>query len=119
MAIRIKTFPDLVRNEAFAAIAAITAVFLISAALDAPIGGPADPGGIPAENVKAPWIFVGIQQMLRYFPTIAAGVLIPAAALMGLIAVPFVSEKHKLLVQLIFYAIILISLLVTVWGYLA
>jgi len=119
MTLRIKTFPDLVRKEAFAAVVATTAVFLISALLDAPIGGPADSSGIPAENVKAPWIFVGIQQMLRYLPTIVAGVLVPVAALLGLIAVPFISEKPNLPVRLIFFAIILTSLAVTVWGYLA
>ena len=119
MALRIKTFPDLVRKEAFAAIVAITAVLLVSAVLDAPIGGPADPGGVPAENVKAPWIFVGVQQMLRYLPTMVAGVLVPAAALLGLIAMPFISEKPNLFVRLTFFAIILISVAVTVWGYLA
>jgi quinol-cytochrome oxidoreductase complex cytochrome b subunit len=116
---RIKTFPDLVRKEAFAAVVAITVVFLISATLDAPIGGPADSCGIPAENVKAPWIFVGIQQMLRYFPTMVAGVFVPVAALLGLIAIPFISEKPNLPMRLIFFAIIFISLAVTVWGYLA
>jgi quinol-cytochrome oxidoreductase complex cytochrome b subunit len=119
MTLRIKTFPDLVRREVFAAVVAITAVFLLSAVLDAPIGGPADPSGIPAENVKAPWIFVGIQQMLRYLPTMVAGVLVPGAALLGLIAMPFISEKPNLSMRLIFSAIILISLAVTVWGYLA
>jgi hypothetical protein len=119
MTLRIKTFPDLVRKEAFAAVVAITAVFLISAVLDAPIGGPADPNGIPAEHVKAPWIFVGVQQMLRYLPTMVAGFLVPVAALLGLIAIPFASEKPNLPVRLMFFAIILISLAVTAWGYLA
>jgi hypothetical protein len=119
MTLRIKTFPDLVRKEAFAALVATMAVFLISAVLDAPIGGPADSSGIPAENVKAPWIFVGIQQMLRYFPAMVAGVLVPVAALLALIAIPFISAKHKLPMRIIFFAIILISVAVTVWGYLA
>ncbi len=119
MTLRLKTFPDLVRKEAFAAAVATMAIFLLSAVLDAPIGGPADPSGIPAENVKAPWIFVGIQQTLRYLPTMVAGVLVPAAALLGLIAIPFISEKPNLLARLIFFAIILISLALTVWGYLA
>jgi len=119
MTLHIKTFPDLVRKEAFAAVVATAAIFLISAVWDAPIGGPADPSGIPAENVKAPWIFVGIQQTLRFLPTMVAGVLVPVAALLGLIAIPFISEKPNLLMRLIFFAIIIISLAVTVWGYLA
>jgi len=119
MTLRIKTFPDLVRKEALAAILATAAVFLICVVLDAPIGGPADSSGIPAENVKAPWIFVGIQQMLRYFPPMVVGILVPAAALVMLMAIPFISEKPNLPVRLVFFAIILISLAVTVWGYLA
>jgi len=118
MAPRIKTFPDLVRNEAIAAVSAMTAVFLISAVLDAPMGGPADSSGIPVENVKAPWIFLGIQQMLRYFPAVIGGVIIPLAGLLVLISIPFVSKKVDQPVQVIFWAIILISSAVTIWGYL-
>jgi hypothetical protein len=117
MAPRIKTFPDLVRNEAIAVVSAMTAVFLISAVSDAPIGGPADSSGIPVENVKAPWIFLGIQQMLRYFPAVIGGVIIPFAGLLMLISIPFVSKRVDQPVQVVFWAIILISLGVTVWGY--
>jgi menaquinol-cytochrome c reductase cytochrome b/c subunit len=119
MTLRLKTFPDLVQKEAFAAIVAIAVVFLLSAALDAPIGGPADLSGIPAENVKAPWIFVGIQQMLRYFHAVIAGIVMPLVALLMLGALPFIFERRKLPVRLIFFAIILISLAVTIWGYFA
>ena len=81
------------RNEAIAVVSAITAVLLISAVSDAPIGGPADSSGIPVENVKAPWIFLGIQQMLRYFPAVIGGVIIPLAGLLMLTSIPFVSTK--------------------------
>ena len=119
MAPRIKTFPELVRNEIIAAVSAMTAVILISAVLDAPIGGPADFSGIPVEHVKAPWIFLGIQQMLRYLPALVGGVIIPLAGLLMLTSMPFVSKKVDQPVQVIFWAIILISLAVTIWGYFA
>jgi hypothetical protein len=117
MALRIKTFPYLVRNEAIVAVSAMTAVFLISAVSDAPIGGPADSSGIPVENVKAPWIFLGIQQMLRYFPAVIGGVVIPLAGLLMLTSIPFISKMVNQPVQVIFWATILISLAITVWGY--
>ncbi len=118
MAPRIKTFPDLVRNEAIAAIAAATALFLISAVSDAPLGGPADSLGIPLENVKAPWIFLGIQQMLRYFSPVIGGVIMPIAGFLMLISTPFISKRVNRLAQVTFWGIILICLMTTIQGYL-
>ena len=85
--------PDLLRKEVLAAVLSISAVALLSAWLDAHLQGPADIAGIPPEHVKAPWIFVGIQQMLRWWPPWLAGVLLPAAALVTLAVIP-VLPRH-------------------------
>ncbi len=114
---RIKT-PDLVRKEAFAGLLGITVVLLISAGMDAPIGGPADPTGIPAADVRAPWIFIGIQKILRYLPAMLGGVIIPGAAALALICIPFLSQKNKFQARFVFWTIIIISLLITLWAYL-
>jgi len=108
--------PDLLRNEAAAALAILAAVCVISALFDAPIEGPVQQGGIPAEHVKAPWIFVGIQQMLRYLPAFIAGILLPLLALSAVSAVPWLKLGHRRTV-LLFSLLASICLIMTVWGY--
>ena len=93
----------------------------MSAFFNAPLQGPADPSGIPAEDVKAPWIFVGIQQALRYLPALIAGILLPLAAVAALAVTPFLPREtpfqRKALWTLVF-GTALVSLSLTVWGYL-
>jgi Cytochrome b(C-terminal)/b6/petD len=114
---KIKTMPDLLRKEALAAIASLALVSFVSAVWDAPISGPVVPGGIPPAQVKAPWIFVGIQQMLRYLPAFAAGVLLPVAALATLGIIPWMSGPWRKVGAALFFGIVLAFFVLTVWGY--
>jgi hypothetical protein len=114
---KIRSVPDLLRKEALAATVGLVLVFLVSVVLDAPIEGPVDPGGIPAEHVKAPWIFVGIQQMLRYLPAVLAGVLLPVAALIALGLIPWIPTLGRKAKGVVFFGIVLAFLVLTVWGY--
>jgi quinol-cytochrome oxidoreductase complex cytochrome b subunit len=113
-----RTVPDLVRKEILAALAGLCTVFLLSVVLNAPLAGPADPAGIPPEHVKAPWIFVGIQQMLRYLPPFVAGVLLPLCALIVVAFLPFV-PVGRLPARTVFFGIVVVCLILTVWGYVA
>jgi quinol-cytochrome oxidoreductase complex cytochrome b subunit len=115
---RIRSVPDLVRKEGLAALIALAAVGLLSVLADAPIEGPADPSGLATEHVKAPWIFVGIQQMLRYLPPILAGIAIPAGALLALALVPYAYRK-RILTRVLFWGIVAAVVILTVWGYFA
>ena len=38
---------------------------------------------------KAPWYFLGLQEMLHYFPPVVAGVLVPGLVVMALIVIPY------------------------------
>lgn len=97
---------------------ALAAVGLLSVLADAPIEGPADPSGLAAEHVKAPWIFVGIQQMLRYLPPVLAGIAIPAGVLLVLALVPYLYGK-LILTRIVFWGIAAAVVVLTVWGYFA
>jgi hypothetical protein len=73
------------------AIAAQTlAIFLVWLALlwDAPLEGLADPMHTP-NPAKAPWYFLGLQELLHYFPPVVAGVLVPGLVVMALIVIPY------------------------------
>jgi quinol-cytochrome oxidoreductase complex cytochrome b subunit len=115
---RIRSVPDLLRKEGLASLIALAAVGLLSALVDAPLEGPADPSGLAAEHVKAPWIFVGIQQLLRYFPPVLAGIVIPLGVLLALVLVPYVYGKRTL-TRFVFFAVVATVILLTVWGYVA
>jgi len=111
--------PDLLRKEVLAAALSLCAILLLSGALDAPLQAPADPTGMPPEHVKAPWIFVGIQQMLRYLPAVIAGVLLPLAAVAITAILPNLTTRKPRASVLLFFAVWLLLGLATLWGYVA
>ena len=89
---KVHTWPHLLVVE-FAAVLAMTAVILVfSALVRAPLLGLADVNQTPNPS-KAPWYFLGLQEMLTMFHPMVAGVTIPGVAL-GLIALsPYVDKN--------------------------
>jgi hypothetical protein len=55
---------------------------------NAPLEGLADPMHTP-NPAKAPWYFLGLQELLHYFPPVVAGVLIPTLVVLALIVIPY------------------------------
>ena len=85
---QLQTFPEVLFR---AAVAVMTlAVVLVWTALlfNAPLEGLADPSHTP-NPAKAPWYFLGLQEMLHYFPPMVAGVLAPGLVVMALIVIPY------------------------------
>jgi len=115
---RIKCAPDLIRKECVALVLSLAVVCLLGALVDAPLERPADPGGIPADNVKAPWVFVGIQYLLRFLPPFIAGVLLPIAALLFMAGIPFLPIGRKAR-RILFFGLLGAAVILTVWGYVA
>lgn len=87
-------WPNLVYTELFAII--LTSCFLIVWAVifKAPLEEPANPTWAP-NPAKAPWYFLGLQEMLVYFDPWMAGVVLPGLILVGLIAIPFIDTNPK------------------------
>jgi hypothetical protein len=65
-----------------------------SIALDAPLEEPSDPSLTP-NPAKAPWYFLGLQEMLVYFDPWIAGVVFPSLIVMGLMVIPYVDMNPK------------------------
>jgi quinol-cytochrome oxidoreductase complex cytochrome b subunit len=85
---QLQTFPEVLFR---AAVAVMTlAVVLVWTALlfNAPLEGLADPSHTP-NPAKAPWYFLGLQEMLHYFPPVVAGVLAPGLVVMALVVIPY------------------------------
>jgi len=85
---KIETWPNLVVREYMGAI--LMLIFLVgwSLLMNAPLEGIADPTVTPNPS-KAPWYFLGLQELLVYFDPWIAGVLLPGLITMGLIAIPY------------------------------
>ena len=85
---QIQTFPE-VLFRAVVAIEVLAVVLVgISLMFNAPLEGLADPSHTP-NPAKAPWYFLGLQEMLHYFPPVVAGVLVPGLVVMALIVIPY------------------------------
>jgi quinol-cytochrome oxidoreductase complex cytochrome b subunit len=79
--------PDLVLREGVAALVAIAAVLVWSAVAYAPLLAPANPGMSP-NPAKAPWYFMGLQELLVHLHPVVAVVIMPIAAIAFLLAMP-------------------------------
>ena len=88
------TWPYLVRKE-FLAVIFITIILMVwSIMLDAPLEEPSEPTATP-NPAKAPWYFLGLQEMLVYFDPWIAGVVFPSFILLGLMAIPYIDINPK------------------------
>ncbi len=86
---KVHTWPHLVRLEFIVAIFVFVVLVLWSVGIDAPLEEPANPTRTPNPS-KAPWYFLGLQEMLVYFDPWLAGVVLPTLIIIGLIIIPFI-----------------------------
>jgi hypothetical protein len=91
---KVLVFPDLVYIEfiCLIAVAALLAIWAIS--LPAPLEQAANPTVSPNPS-KAPWYFLGLQEMLVYFDPWIAGVVFPSLILVGLMCIPYLDRNRK------------------------
>jgi menaquinol-cytochrome c reductase cytochrome b/c subunit len=85
---QIQTFPDVLFRSAVAIMTLATVLIWIALLFNAPLEGLADPSHTP-NPAKAPWYFLGLQEMLHYFPPVVAGVLVPGLVVMALVVIPY------------------------------
>jgi quinol-cytochrome oxidoreductase complex cytochrome b subunit len=85
---KIETWPNLVVREYIGAILMLIFLVAWSFFMDAPLEGIADSNVTPNPS-KAPWYFLGLQELLVYFDPWIAGVLLPGIIVVGLMAIPY------------------------------
>ncbi len=87
-------WPDLPFMELMCVLAVSIGLIIWSLWLDAPLGEIATPSR--TENpAKAPWYFVGLQELLVYFDPWYAGVLLPTVIIVGLMAIPYLDVNPR------------------------
>lgn len=85
---KVLVWPDLVYIELICMIALTAFLLLWAIGLQAPLEEPASSVKTPNPS-KAPWYFLGLQEMLVYFDPWMAGVVLPSLVVFGLMAIPF------------------------------
>lgn len=84
----VMTFPHLLVRELIALIAASLVLVVLSLVFDAPLEELANPEKTP-NPAKAPWYFLGLQELLHYYPPLVSGVVLPGLVVVGLVVVPY------------------------------
>jgi quinol-cytochrome oxidoreductase complex cytochrome b subunit len=88
----VPTIPHLLLREIVVALVLLASVLVFSMLFNAPLGDKANPGLSP-NPTKAPWYFMGIQEMLLHFHPFFALFVIPAFMLIALLALPYVDYQ--------------------------
>jgi hypothetical protein len=91
---RVFSWPDQVYSELIAMVLATVVLIVWSVFLKAPLEDPANPTSSP-NPAKAPWYFLGLQELLVYFDPWIAGVLLPGLVVVGLMAIPYIDVNKK------------------------
>jgi menaquinol-cytochrome c reductase cytochrome b/c subunit len=86
------TFPALVWKEFLAAFAITAFLFLVSTWVNAPLLQRANTAITP-NPAKAPWYFLGLQELLERFPPVMAGVAFPTFVIVGMILTPYLDKN--------------------------
>lgn len=91
---KVFVWPDLVYSEFICLILVSALLIAWSILLAAPLEEPAAPA-ISPNPAKAPWYFLGLQEMLVYFDPWLAGVVFPGFIIVGLQAIPYLDRNPR------------------------
>jgi hypothetical protein len=91
---KVLVWPDLVYTELVCMVVVTVILVVWSVALPAPIEQPSSLTKTPNPS-KAPWYFLGLQEMLVYYDPWIAGVVLPTVIIIGLMAIPYIDFNQK------------------------
>jgi quinol-cytochrome oxidoreductase complex cytochrome b subunit len=90
----VPAYPDLLVRELSAGLVLMAAVLMLAVFFDAPLGEPANPGMSP-NPAKAPWYFMGFQELQLHFHPVLAVVVVPLLATVALVVLPYLDYDEK------------------------
>ena len=120
----VMTFPHLVVRELITIVAASLVIVLLALFFDAPLEGLADPQTTP-NPAKAPWYFLGLQELLHYYPPLVSGIILPGLMVFALAVIPYfeinlsrepfwhTGKKRKLFGLILVVAVLCVTFFVT------
>jgi hypothetical protein len=91
---KVLCYPNMIFHELVVALATVAVLWLWSVLMNAPLEEAANPNLTPNPS-RAPWYFLGLQELLVYFDPWIAGVLLPQFIIQGLILLPYVDTNPE------------------------
>lgn len=85
---RVMSYPHLILREMIVFEVLTIVLVLLALVWDAPLEQLANPLHTP-NPAKAPWYFLGLQELLHYFPKLVAGIIIPTLVVVALVVIPY------------------------------
>ena len=117
---RVNVWPHLMAAEAVAMMIVLGLLVFFSASVDAPLRTLANFNSTPNPS-KAPWYFLGLQELLRYFHPQVAGVTLPTVIIIVLMAAPFIDrnpsthpDDRKFAIVMFSFFVLTFAVLVTI-----
>jgi quinol-cytochrome oxidoreductase complex cytochrome b subunit len=115
------TWPHLLVRHVVFALGVAAAVLTLGVAFAAPLRDLANPNLTP-EPAKAPWYFVGLQELLSHFDPLVAGILVPMGAVLTLVVLPYIDRnpstvgRRRKVAIVIFSGLLAVAIGLTVIG---
>lgn len=110
----VMVWPHLLVRHAVAALGVIVFVLVLALLFDAPLRDIANPFETPNPE-KAPWYFAALQELLSHFHPMIAGVLIPAAIVVGLFSLPYIDRNPAIAAKARKVAVVAFSIFLVLW----
>lgn len=116
-----ETYPHLILREIIAVLLLIAFISFLSLLFNAPLEEIANPNKTP-NPAKAPWYFLGLQELLHYFPPVVAGIIVPSLLVILLILLPYIDRnpstkpRKRKLALVIFTVFVFATVILTVIG---
>ena len=112
---KVHVWPHLLLGEFVAALAVTAFTFVFSAVVNAPLLASANFNFTPNPS-KAPWYFLGLQELLTMFHPMVAGVTIPGIGIFGLMVTPYIDRNPSIKPEDRKFAIAVFTLFVMFWA---
>src|SRR6266567_8113372 len=94
VATQVMSYPQLILRGVIAFEVLTIVLVIVSLVWDAPLEQLANPLLTP-NPAKAPWYFLGLQELLHYFPPLVAGIVIPGLVVLALVVIPYFNVNIK------------------------
>jgi Cytochrome b(C-terminal)/b6/petD len=91
---QVMSYPHLILREVMVLQGLVIGLVLLSLFWDAPLEQMANPLLTP-NPAKAPWYFLGLQELLHYFPPLVAGIILPGLVVLALVVIPYFGVNIK------------------------
>ena len=115
------TWPHMLVRHVVVGLGTVATVLLLGVLFAAPLRGIANPNQTP-EPAKAPWYFVGLQELLSRFDPLVAGIFVPAGVILVLICLPYIDRnpateaRNRKVAITIFSIVLVVAIVLTVVG---